>query len=141
MNFFFIRKNLQYPSESKSKEFKNNILSFTFEGYERDIEDTNGCSPLNNHIFEEINEFELSSFNNIGIFELLIFAISQIDNLKKNKSKKYSPLFNIVLSGERFPYYSRILADKVRTSIYEQYINLIFTYLCTKNKVTIFTKN
>ena len=139
--FFSIRKNLQYSSESKSKELKNNILSFTFEGYERDVEDTSECSPLNDDIFKEINEFELSSFNNIGIFEALIFAISQIDNLKKNKSKKYSPLINIVLSGERFPYYSRTLADKVRTSIYEQYINLIFTYLCTKNKVSIFSKN
>ena len=139
--FFSIRKNLQYPSEQKNKIFENNILSYTFEGYERDGEEPKECSPLNNNIFEEINEFELSSFNDIGIFEALIFAISQIDSLKKNKWKKYSPLINIVLSGERFPYYSRTLADKVRTSIYELYINLVFTHLCTKNKVSIFSKN
>ena len=138
--FFSIRNNLQSPLEEKEKEclnFYGNFLSYTFEGYESP---KNGreCSALDNNIFEEITEFELSSFNNVGVFESLIFAIGQIENNKKNnKNKKYSPLINLVLSGECFPYYSRTLADKVRSSIYEEYINLIFTYLCPKTKVSI----
>ena len=139
---FSIRNNLQCPFEEIDEDIKKNILSYSFEGYEssREDEDIKECYSLNNNIFEEIDEFELSSFNTIGIFESLIFAISQI-NYKKKKNKKYSPLINLVLSGERFPYYSKTLADKVRSSIYEEYINLIFTFLCPKNKVSIFNRN
>ena len=141
--FFSIRQNLQYPLEQQNEDFDKIPLSYTFDGYESLMEGEHPkeCYHLKDDIFEEINEFELSSFNNIGVFESLIFAINQIENNKKNKNKKYSPLINIVLSGERFPYYSSALEDKVRTSIYEKYIILIFTYLCQKNKVSKFSKN
>ena len=140
--FFSIRNNLQCPLEQKEKEFlflNQNILSYTFEGYASQNSDKE-CSPLDNNIFEEVTDFEISSFNNVGVFESLIFLIGQIEKNKKNVIKKYSPLINCVLSGEYFPYYSRTLADKVRSSIYEEYINLIFTYLCPKTKVAIFSK-
>ena len=142
---FSIRNNLQFPLEEKNKEklyMNYNNLSYTFDGYEalKEGEIPKECSKLDNNIFEDVNEFEISSFNTIGIFEALMFAISQIENNKKNKIKKYTPLINIVLSGESFPYYCEDLADKVRSSIYEEYINLYFTYLCPKNKVSIFSK-
>ena len=142
---FSIRNNLQFPLDEEGKDFLNSyydILSYTFEGYEncREGEKSKECSELDNSIFEDVTEFEISSFNTIGIFEALMFAISQIENNKKNKIKKYTPLINIVLSGESFPYYCEDLADKVRSSIYEEYINLYFTYLCPKNKVSIFSR-
>ena len=140
---FSIRKNLQCSLEPKEKEllFQNmDNLSYTFEGFEHSGKKDKECTCLDNNIFEEITEFEISSFNTIGIFEALIFLVSQIGNNRNIKNKKYNPLINIVLSGESFPYYSRALADKVRSSIYGEYINLIFTFLCPKNKVSIFSK-
>ena len=114
--------------EQQNEDFDKIPLSYTFDGYESLMEGEHPkeCYHFKDDIFEEINEFELSSFNNIGVFESLIFAINQIENNKKNKNKKYSPLINIVLSGERFPYYSSALEDKVRTSIYEKYIIFIY---------------
>ena len=141
---FSIRKNLQSSLDQNDKtilELNKDKLSYTFKGYENGVKTDKECVSLDDNIFEEVNEFEISSFKTIGIFEALIFLISQIgNNIKNSKIKKYCPLINIVLSGESFPYYSRALADKVRTSIYGEYINLIFTYLCPKNKVSIFSK-
>ena len=139
---FFIRDHLQYPlpeDEQKYLYINKDILSYSFEGYEssNDFSKKNSeCSFLDNNIFNDVEEFEISGFNQIPIFESLFFAISLIENNKKNKIKKYNPLVNIVLSGESFPYYCEALSDKVKSSINEQYMHLIFTYLCPKNGVS-----
>ena len=143
---FSIRNNLQCPLGENERDILDenmNVLSYTFDGYEtlREGEKPKECMALSDNIFDDVTEFEISSFNAIGIFEAIIFTISQIENNKKNKNRKYNPLINIVLSGESFPYYSSKLADKVRSSVFEEYINLVFTYLCPRNKVSIFSKN
>ena len=135
---FFIRNNLQYPLSEPEKKIlyiNRNILSYSFTGYEfgEDNIDDRECSPLDNDIFKEVEMFEISGFNEIAVFEALFFDIGLIEKNKKNKNKKYNPLINIVLSGVSFPYYCEALSDKVKSSINEEYIRLIFTFLCTKN--------
>ena len=138
---FFIRDNLQYPLSEEEKEvllLNKDILSYSFEGYEYpdvSMEDRE-CTPLDNNIFQDVEKFEISGFNEIAIFEALFFDIGLIEKSKKNKNKKYNPLINIVLSGVSFPYYCEALSDKVKSSINEEYIRLIFTFLCTKNCVS-----
>ena len=139
---FHIRDNLQYPISDKEKQIllKNkDILSFSFEGYElpfKESKNNKECFPLNNNIFLDVENFEISGFNEIAIFEALFFDIGLIEKNKKNKNKKYNPLINIVLSAPTFPYYCEALSDKVNSSINEEYIDLIFTFLCQKNCVS-----
>ena len=138
---FSIRNNLQYPldEEEKSILFINkDILSYSFYGYEltKDSIMNKECTPLENNVFEDVENFEISGFNKIAIFEALFFDIGLIEQNKKNKNKKYNPLINIVLSGQCFPHYCEALSDKVNTSINEEYVHLIFTFLCTKNCVS-----
>ena len=138
---FSIRESLQYPISELEKQIlflNKNILSYTFNGYEySDIpKEGNECSQLDNDIFKDVEMFEISGFNEIAIFQALFFDIGLIEKNKKNKNKKYNPLINIVLSGVSFPYYCEALSDKVKSSINEEYIHLIFTFLCQKNCVS-----
>ena len=138
---FSIRDSLQYPlsAEEKQKLFLNkDILSYSFDGYENSkiAQDDKECYPLDNDIFKDVETFEISGFNEIAIFEALFFDIGLIEKNKKNKNKKYNPLINIVLSGVSFPYFCEALSDKVRSSINEEYVHLIFTFLCPKNCVS-----
>ena len=137
---FSIRENLQYPISILEKQIlflNKDILSYSFKGYEfSDEHKENECSALDNDIFKDVEMFEISGFNEIAIFQALFFDIGLIEKNKKNKNKKYNPLINIVLSGVSFPYYCNALSDKVKSSINEEYIHLIFTFLCQKNCVS-----
>ena len=139
---FSIRNNLQYPLSKDKKQYliiNKKILSYSFDGYqlsEKELKNKKECYPLNNDIFTDVEHFEISGFNEIAIFEALFFDIGLIAKSKKNKNKKYNPLINIVLSGTSFPYYCEALSDKVNSSINEEYIHLIFTFLCSKNCVS-----
>ena len=139
---FHIRENLQYPISGEEKQIlsiNKDILSFSFEGYElpyKESKNNKECFPLDNNIFLDVENFEISGFNEIAIFEALFFDIGLIEKNKKNKNKKYNPLINIVLSAPTFPYYCEALSDKVNSSINEEYIHLIFTFLCQKNCVS-----
>ena len=48
------------------------------------------CTPLENNVFEDVENFEISGFNKIAIFEALFFDIGLIEQNKKNKNKKYN---------------------------------------------------
>ncbi len=138
---FSIRENLQYPISPEEKQtlfINKDTLSYSFDGYE--YSDTakkdKECFPLENDIFKDVEMFEISGFNEIAIFEALFFDIGLIEKNKKNKNKKYNPLINIVLSGVSFPYFCEALSDKVRSSTNEEYMYLVFTFLCQKNCVS-----
>ena len=138
---FSIRENLQYPISPEEKQtlfINKDTLSYSFDGYEySDTADKDKeCFPLENDIFKEVEMFEISGFNEIAIFEALFFDIGLIEKNKKNKNKKYNPLINIVLSGVSFPYFCEALSDKVRSSTNEEYMYLVFTFLCQKNCVS-----
>ena len=139
---FHIRDNLQYPITEEEKQLlllNKDILSFSFEGYEysiKELKNNRECSALKDNIFLDVENFEISGFNEIAIFEALFFDIGLIEKNKKNKNKKYNPLINIVLSVPSFPYYCEALSDKVNSSINEEYCHLIFTFLCQKNCVS-----
>ena len=133
---FSIRENLQYPISPEEKQtlfINKDTLSYSFDGYEySDTADKDKeCFPLENDIFKEVEMFEISGFNEIAIFEALFFDIGLIE-----KNKKYNPLINIVLSGVSFPYFCEALSDKVRSSTNEEYMYLVFTFLCQKNCVS-----
>ena len=136
---FHIRDNLQYPITEEEKRLlllNKDILSFSFEGYElpyKESKNNRECFALEDNIFTDVENFEISGFNEIAIFEALFF---DIDLIAKNKNKKYNPLINIVLSAPSFPYYCEALSDKVNSSINEEYIHLIFTFLCQKKCVS-----
>ena len=136
---FHIRDNLQYPITEEEKRLlllNKDILSFSFEGYElpyKESKNNRECFALEDNIFTDVENFEISGFNEIAIFEALFF---DIDLIAKNKNKKYNPLINIVLSTPSFPYYCEALSDKVNSSINEEYIHLIFTFLCQKKCVS-----
>ena len=136
---FHIRDNLQYPITEEEKRLlllNKDILSFSFEGYElpyKESKNNRECFALEDNIFTDVENFEISGFNEIPIFEALFF---DIDLIAKNKNKKYNPLINIVLSAPSFPYYCEALSDKVNSSINEEYIHLIFTFLCQKKCVS-----
>ena len=138
---FSIRENLQYPISPEEKQtlfINKDTLSYSFDGYEySDTADKDKeCFPLENDIFKDVEMFEISGFNEIAIFEALFFDIGLIEKNKKNKNKKYNPLINIVLSGVSFPYFCEALSDKVRSSTNEEYMYLVFTFLCQKNCVS-----
>ena len=138
---FSIRENLQYPISPEEKQtlfINKDTLSYSFDGYEySDTADKDKeCFPLENDIFKDAEMFEISGFNEIAIFEALFFDIGLIEKNKKNKNKKYNPLINIVLSGVSFPYFCEALSDKVRSSTNEEYMYLVFTFLCQKNCVS-----
>ena len=138
---FSIRENLQYPISPEEKQtlfINKDTLSYSFYGYEySDTADKDKeCFPLENDIFKDVEMFEISGFNEIAIFEALFFDIGLIEKNKKNKNKKYNPLINIVLSGVSFPYFCEALSDKVRSSTNEEYMYLVFTFLCQKNCVS-----
>ena len=138
---FSIRENLQYPISPEEKQtlfINKDTLSYSFDGYEySDTADKDKeCFPLENDIFKDVEMFEISGFNEIAIFEALFFDIGLIEKNKKNKNKKYNPLINIVLSGVSFPYFCEALSDKVRSSTKEEYMYLVFTFLCQKNCVS-----
>ena len=136
---FYIRDNLQYPITEEEKRLlllNKDILSFSFEGYElpyKESKNNRECFALDDNIFLDVENFEISGFNEIAIFEALFF---DIDLIAKNKNKKYNPLINIVLSAPSFPYYCEALSDKVNSSINEEYIHLTFTFLCQKKCVS-----
>ena len=138
---FSIRENLQYPISPEEKQtlfINKDTLSYSFDGYEySDTADKDKeCFPLENDKFKDVEMFEISGFNEIAIFEALFFDIGLIEKNKKNKNKKYNPLINIVLSGVSFPYFCEALSDKVRSSTNEEYMYLVFTFLCQKNCVS-----
>ena len=138
---FSIRDRLQYPLSADKKQtlfLNKNILSYSFDGYDyiNSSKEDKECFSLENDIFKDVEIFEISGFNEISVFEALFFDIGLIEKNKKNKDKKYNPLINIVLSGVSFPYFCEALSDKVRYSINEEYIHLIFTFLCPKKCVS-----
>ena len=138
---FSIRECLQYPMQPEEKQnlfLNKDILSYSFDGYECSnvAKGDEECFPLDNDIFKDVEMFEISGFNEIAIFEALFFDIGLIEKNKKNKNKKYNPLINIVLSGVSFPYFCEALSDKVRSSTNEEYMYLVFTFLCQKNCVS-----